>query len=121
MCQRGMRLWMYNKTYVSVVDFKDVKANVYRALDGLQPSLLQILNVVLGHLLDRGMLLVPGDGTRAVHVVGPAVHLLRFSMQTKSGLVIPTSLVATSPELIQGATVEAFLPAWAIWSAIFWP
>lgn len=61
---------------VGVVDLEHVEANVEGALDGRRPVFLELLNVLLRHLLDRGVFLVPGDWTGAVHVVGPAVDIL---------------------------------------------
>lgn len=62
---------------VRSVDLDDVETSLETAFDSLLERLFEILNVLLCHLLRRCVLFVERNGAGTVHVVRPAVQLLR--------------------------------------------
>lgn len=108
---------------MGIMNFNNVEASGESTLDGCDPSLLEVLDVGFGHFDRFGVFLIPGNGTRGVYLIRPATDLSqKISIPIIQGLIWfgHTSSFAMAPELNHGATVLAFLPAWASCIPIFW-
>ena len=68
---RGPAVAVQNETYVSIVNLNDIKARLQRTLQTSNPRNLEVFNILQRHLLGRGMVLVPGNGTRSNDFIGP--------------------------------------------------
>jgi len=63
-----------NVTYVSIVNLNYIKPCLECTLKSSYPRNLEVLDILQRHLLRRGMVLVPRNGTRSNDLVRPATN-----------------------------------------------
>ena len=57
------------------MNLNNIESRLKSTLETIHPSNLEVLNILEGHLLGRGMVLVPGNGTRSHDLIRPATNL----------------------------------------------
>jgi hypothetical protein len=108
---------------VSSVDLNGVETGCECTLDGSSKRGLEVLDVLQSHLPRRGVVLVPGDRTRGVDIIWPAVEVLASNGtggQPRSyGACFPASVGELNHQLLALAVSKFACGAQALDLAVF--